>query len=186
MSYTESEGQLWRSFPLALPSDAGQCQWQGGFVGCGPQTAAVLLGWWAGRLGLALPASERDALAVALAPDLGAWRVPLSGGARAVQPWDWLLGINRVLEREKLPLRARGHWGYRPNTAPRLAHNWAQAWPTVGFEWSPHLQHFGLLSAYGVTERGLEGLLVAPFPDKPTMYLQPRLGLGGVMWLEPR
>lgn len=184
MSYTESENQLWHPFPLSLPSDAGQCQWQGGYVGCGPQTAAVLLGWWAERLGLQVP--ERDALAAELAPPLGAWVVPLSGRQRAVQPWSWLLGLNRVLEREGWPLRARGHWGYRPETRTRLAHNWAREMPTVGFEFSPRTQHYGLLRAYGETPRGLEGWLVAPLAGKSTLHLQPRLGVGGAFWLEPR
>ncbi|ADY25194.1 hypothetical protein Deipr_0015 [Deinococcus proteolyticus MRP] len=184
MSYTESGNQLWHPFPLPLPSDGGQCQWQGGYVGCGPQTAAVLLGWQARRLGLSLPEPERDALAARLAPQLGAWVVPFSGRQRAVQPWSWLLGLSRVLEREGLPLRARGHWGYRPDTRARLAHNWKQGIPTVGFEFSPRTQHYGLLSAYAGTAHGLEGQLVAPLVGKPTLHLQPRLGLGGVFWLE--
>ncbi|MDO4263602.1 MAG: hypothetical protein Q4C67_05335 [Deinococcus sp.] len=169
---------------MPLPSDAGQGQWRGGYVGCGPQTAAVLLGWWAPRLGLTVP--ERDALAAELAPPLGAWKVPLSGGQRAAQPWSWLLGLNRVLRAQELPLQARGHWGYRPDLRARLAHNWERGLPTVGFEFSARTQHYGLLRAYGETARGLEGQLVAPLAGKPTLHLQPRLGVGGAFWLEPR
>ncbi|MFC6592231.1 hypothetical protein ACFP81_09640 [Deinococcus lacus] len=173
----------WRPFPLVLPSDAGQCQWRGGYVGCGPQTAAVLLGWWAAQLGRDAP--DRDTLAAELAPELGAWLVPLSGRQRAVQPWTWLLGLNRVLARQGWPLRARGHWGLRADLAARLAHNWAQGVPTVGFEFSPRAQHYGLLEAYRQGPDGLEGRLVAPLVGKAHLQLQPRLGVGGVFWLEP-
>ncbi|WP_261664823.1 hypothetical protein [Deinococcus sp. Marseille-Q6407] len=186
MSYTEYENLNWHPFPLPLPSDAGQCQWQGGFVGCGPQTAAILLGWWAGQLGRRLPDRDRDALAARLAPELGAWLVPFSGRQRAVQPWTWLRGLNRALVAGELPLRARGHWGYRPDTGARLAHNWERGWPTVGFEFTPQVQHYGLLSAYAQAPQGLQGRLVAPLVGRPALNLQPRLGLGGVFWLEPR
>ena len=186
MSFTEQDNLTWHPFPFPLESDAGQCEWRGGLVGCGPQTAAVLLRFWSARLGLDVP--ERDALAVALAPQLGAWRVPLSGGARAVKPWTWLLGLNQALVAEEMPLRARGYWGYRlgQGLERRLDHNWTQAWPTVGFEFSLRTQHYGVLDSYAATSTGLQGHLVAPLSDsKTTLQLEPRLGVGGAFWLEP-
>ena len=184
MSYTESGRQVWCVFPGSLPSDAGQCQWRGGYVGCGPQTAAALLGWWGERLGVTLPA--RDDLAAALAPELGAWLVPLSGRQRAVQPWRWLLGLNAALERRRLPLRARGHWGWQQDTVARLDRNWERGLPTVGFEFSPRVQHYGIVQAYRRGPAGPEGLLLAPLTGAPALRLQPRLGVGGVFWLEER
>lgn len=174
----------WLSFPAPLPSDGGQGRLDGALVGCGPQTAAALLTWWGARLGLAGP--PRDPLAAALVPALLAWRVPLSGGQRAVQPWRWLLGLNAVLDAAGWPLRARGHWGLRPDLAPRLARNWAQGLPTAGFEFTAQVQHYGLLQAYRPGPQGLEGLLVAPLARRPALYLQPAAGLGGVFWLEER
>ncbi|MFC6801923.1 hypothetical protein ACFQDE_09520 [Deinococcus caeni] len=153
---------------------------RGALVGCGPLSAACLLRWHADRLDRPLP--PRDALAAELLTVQRAFIVPASGGQRAVLPWDWLTGTNDWLRAQGLPLQARGLWGVRRAEAlERHLHRlFSAGTPAVGLEFSPRLQHYGLLGAY------------APGPDLPArllvdgsdLHLAPRVGLGGVFWIE--
>ena len=160
--------------------DGGQGTVRGALVGCGPLSAACLLRWHADRLDVPLP--PRDALAAELLTAQRAFIVPATGGQRAVLPWDWLTGTNDWLRAQALPLRARGLWGVR--RADALEHHlhrlFTAGTPAVGLEFSPRLQHYGLLSAYqpGPTRRAT--LLV----DGSALHLAPRVGLGGVFWIE--
>ncbi|GHG35092.1 hypothetical protein GCM10017784_31240 [Deinococcus indicus] len=169
------------------PHDGGQGTVRGALVGCGPLSAACLLRWHADRLDRPLP--PRDALAAELLTAQRAFIVPATGGQRAVLPWDWLTGTNDwlraqglPLRAQGLPLRARGLWGVRRAEAlQRHLHRlFTAGTPAVGLEFSPRLQHYGLLSTYqpGPTLRAT--LLV----DGSDLHLAPRVGLGGVFWIE--
>ncbi|WP_189070469.1 hypothetical protein [Deinococcus radiotolerans] len=172
----------WRAFPGPLPQrDGNQAQWRGGLVGCGALSAACLLRFHAERLGVPMP--DRDALAEQLAAAQGAFRVPGPQGPRATWPWAWLTGLNAHLHAQHLPLRARGRWGphlHVPMTA-HLDRLFSAGLPVIGFEFSAQEQHYGLLSAYAPGP----GLPARLHVDGSTLHLAPRLGLGGVFWIEP-
>lgn len=164
-----------------LPKDGAQPPWCGGLVGCGALSAATLLRVQAERQGLDLP--PRDELAGELAAWQGAFRVPLTGGWRATWPWRWLGGVGGYLAARNLPLRARGLWGVRrgPALEVHLERLFAQSLPVVGLEFSPRQQHYGVLRAY---QPGGELRAVLNATGEP-LVLSPRLGLGGVFWVEP-
>ncbi|MCD0156777.1 hypothetical protein [Deinococcus sp. 6GRE01] len=114
--------------------------------------------------------------------------MPAAVGARpAGLPWEWLTGTNDWLRAQALPLRARGLWGVRRADAlERHLHRlFTAGTPAVGLEFSPRLQHYGLLSAYqpGPTlpSTTLRATLLV---DGSDLHLAPRVGLGGVFWIE--
>ncbi|PTA67561.1 hypothetical protein [Deinococcus arcticus] len=164
------------------PKDGLQPPWRGGLVGCGALSAATLLRVQAGRQGLNLPA--RDELARELAVWQGAFAVPLTGGWRATWPWRWLGGLNGYLAAGGLPLRARGLWGVHrgPVLERHLARLFAAGVPVVGLEFSLRQQHYGVLRAY---QPGGDLRAVLNANGEP-LILSPRVGVGGVFWVEPR